>query len=144
MKNRKKNDLILIISLLVAAALILLVYNSIRAEGAVAVVTWDKEVTATYPLDEDRTVLLIPGKEPQEEESIEAARSEAGNNDYNILVIRDGSASVEDASCRDRLCVKQHSAKKTGDAIVCLPNKTIVSVEGAGGASDDEADFISN
>ena len=63
-----------------------------------------------------------------------------GHGGYNILVIKNGKADVIEASCPDHVCVDQRAISKTGEAITCLPNKTVITVEGQGEA---EIDFVS-
>ena len=113
----KKNDVILIAILLVAA---LLTAGGMRIwqmnntkNSANVVVTIDGEVYGTYPLSEDRT-----------------ERIELPDGSYNILVISDGYADVTEASCPDQICVKHNHIRYSKESIVCLPNKVVVTVEG--------------
>jgi len=46
-----------------------------------------------------------------------------------ILVISDGKASVLEASCPDLVCAHHKPIQNTGETIVCLPNKVIITVE---------------
>ena len=57
----------------------------------------------------------------------------------NLLVIKDGKADVTEADCPDKLCVHQKAISKTNETIVCLPNKVVVQVIGAG---ESELDSI--
>ena len=50
----------------------------------------------------------------------------------NTLLIRHHKADMIDADCRDLLCVKQKAIDRSGETIVCLPNRVVVSVENAG------------
>ena len=113
----KKNDVILIAVLLVVA---LLTAGGMRIwqmnntkDTANVVVTIDGEVYGTYPLSEDRT-----------------ERIELPDGSYNILIISDGYADVTEASCPDQICVKHNHIRYSKEAIVCLPNKVVVTVEG--------------
>ena len=113
----KKNDVILIAVLLVVA---LLTAGGMRIwqmnntkDSANVVVTIDGEVYGTYPLSEDRT-----------------ERIELPDGSYNILIISDGYADVTEASCPDQICVKHNHIRYSKEAIVCLPNKVVVTVEG--------------
>ena len=114
MKNTKRNDMILVIILAVSALLVWLCFSLFSPRGAYAVVTVNGEETARYPLSENREVRL---------------ECEGG---YNILVIKDGYADVTEASCPDGLCVDFRAISRDGETIVCLPNKTVVSIEGGG------------
>ena len=47
----------------------------------------------------------------------------------NHLVIQDGCARIEEADCPDKLCVKQGTVSKSGESLVCLPNRVVVAVK---------------
>lgn len=59
---------------------------------------------------------------------------------YNILVIKDGKASIKSASCPDQICVRQKSISKVGETITCLPNKTVIKIVG----DNSEVDVVSD
>lgn len=107
----KKNDLILIGVILILAVFAFGVFFMTRKEGANVVVTVDGKEFGTYSLEENRVVEI---------------ESEYGTN---LLHISNHKAKMEDATCPDLLCVNQHSINKTGETIVCLPNKVVVTVE---------------
>ena len=120
----KKNDVILIAVLLVAAVLTAVgmriwQMNNTK-DAAKVVVTIDGQVYGTYPLSEDRTEKI-----------------ELPDGSYNILTISDGYADVTEASCPDQICVKHNHIKYSKESIVCLPNKVVVTVEGG---EDNEID----
>ena len=52
--------------------------------------------------------------------------SELGSN---LLVIKDGKAYVENASCPDGICSKHRPISYDGESIICLPNKVVVSID---------------
>ncbi len=109
----KKGDLILAAVLLAAALLFLLLEYALRKDGAVAAVYVDGKKTAEYSLNENREIRL-----------------DAPGGAYNILVIEDGYAYVSEASCPDRVCVNMHRIRYDGESITCLPNKTVIRIEG--------------
>jgi len=111
MKNTKRNDIVLVLILLVSALAVWLCISLFSPSGDDVVVTVDGKETQRYPLSDDREVRL------------------ECENGYNVLVIRDGKADVVEASCPDGLCVDFHPISKDGETIVCLPNKTVVSIE---------------
>lgn len=47
----------------------------------------------------------------------------------NIVTIEDGYAVMTEASCPDKLCVKQKKIFLQDETIVCLPNKVVVQIE---------------
>ena len=90
--------------------------------GASVEVTVDGKVYGTYPLDEDDEIPI-----------------RKDGKTTNLLVIKDGKADVTEADCPDKLCVHQKAISKTNETIVCLPNKVVVQVIGAG---ESELDSI--
>lgn len=49
---------------------------------------------------------------------------------YNLVKVEKDSVRVIDASCPDKLDVKQGSISIPGQVIVCLPNKLVVEIVG--------------
>jgi hypothetical protein len=124
-KDKKtRNDMILGLAVIILAAGIWLMTELLKEEGAFAVVTVNGTETARYSLAEDKEIRL-----------------ESENGGYNILIIKDGKADVTEASCPDHVCVDQRSISKTGEAITCLPNKTVITIDN--GQEEAEIDFVS-
>lgn len=48
---------------------------------------------------------------------------------YNILEIGDGEIKIIDASCLDKLCIKQGTISEVGQLLVCLPNRLIIEIK---------------
>lgn len=110
--KKYKNDIILITSVLIIAAVIFAVSSGLKSQGAVAVVTINGVEQMRLPLDVDTEIVLGEGEHT------------------NMLVISDGKASVIEASCPDHICVYQGEIRYEGQSIVCLPNMTIITIEG--------------
>ena len=51
------------------------------------------------------------------------------NYGKNILVIKNGSAYVSEADCPDKICTAHRAISKTGESIVCLPHKLVLTIE---------------
>ena len=49
----------------------------------------------------------------------------------NTVRIRGGRVSVCAASCPDGLCVRHRAVSRAGESIICLPNRVVVTVDGA-------------
>lgn len=112
MNKKTRNDIILI-CVLIAVALSVILIAGIRSEkGSFAVVILDKKEIARYSLLEDREV-----------------RIDCGNGDYNILVIKDGKASVREANCRTQRCVKSSEISSTLEFIRCAPHNLDIMIE---------------
>ena len=111
-KKRRKNDIILIAALLVAAGAALLVLRLTRTAGGTVKVAVDGRVVAQLPLGVDCTRVF---------------ESERGSN---TVVIREGGVSVTESDCPDKICVNQGVIRYSGESIVCLPHKLVVTVVG--------------
>lgn len=103
---------ILVLALLLAGVLSYFIIEANKEDGAAVTVSVNGVTVAEYPLDTDGSFPL--------------------NNGTNILIIENGSARVAYANCPDELCVRSGKISKTGEKIVCLPNKVMVEVIGAG------------
>ena len=121
--KKTRNDIILGVAVIVLAAGIWLTTELLKKEGSFAVVTVNGTETARYSLEEESEIRL-----------------ESENGGYNILVIKNGKADIIEASCPDHVCVDQRAVSKTGEAITCLPNKTVITIDGE---EEAEIDFVS-
>lgn len=108
-QRQRRNDRLLGVCIILAAILCLGIYRMTCRTGAEAVVYINGERTAAYPLREDAQALL---------------------NGTNLLVIRGGMADITEADCQDKLCVRQAAISRTGESLVCLPNRIVVVIEG--------------
>ena len=112
--KKKRNDLILVgallAALLLAGALLLL----LRKEGDLVRVTVDGEEYGVYSLSRDVEVDIRTGKDGEQ---------------LNRLIIRDGKAFVETATCPDGICAAHRPISHDGESIICLPHKVVVAIE---------------
>ena len=46
------------------------------------------------------------------------------------VIIHDGEAHVSDSPCRAKICVRTGQISRTGQLIVCVPNKVVVRIIG--------------
>lgn len=46
------------------------------------------------------------------------------------VVMKDGVVWVEDSTCRDKICIKMGKIKRSGEQIVCLPNRVVIELKG--------------
>ena len=116
-KRNSRNDIILITILLMVTLLFLMMQNFFGKDGAEVVVMQDGKVMYEFSLEDE-----LKGDN--------ALRIETTAG-YNILEIKDGTASVINADCPDGLCVKQKAISKQGESLICLPHKLVITVEGA-------------
>ncbi|MBR4295647.1 MAG: NusG domain II-containing protein [Clostridia bacterium] len=109
-KRKIKNDIIFIVALILIVALGTLCYFLFGREGDMVKVTIDGELFGEYSLSEDNVIEIRWGES------------------FNILVIENGKARIESASCPDGICVSHRAISRSGESIICLPNKVVVSV----------------
>lgn len=110
--RKHKNDILLILAVLVVAGGAWLYTWLSRVPGGEVVVSIEGEEVHRLPLFED----------------VEISVGEGGKS--NILTISGGEAWISEASCPDHVCVKSGKVSYDGQTIVCLPNKVVVSIEG--------------
>ncbi len=84
-----------------------------------AVIIRNGEEIGRYSLNEDNTVTI---------------REESGG--YNLILISNGSVRVTDADCPDKLCIRQKDINRSGESIICLPHKLVITIE-----SPEESDL---
>ncbi len=118
----KKWDVVFLSCIIIVAVIWLIMIRLNSETGNYAIVSVDGVETARYDLKEDIEVDII---------GVHGGR--------NHLVIQNGVADVTDATCPDELCVNQKEISKTGETIVCLPNRVVVSIIGE---SSHETDAI--
>ncbi len=106
----KKLDIVIIISVLLLS-LISFSFCTNR-EACEVLVEIAGKTYATYSINDDRVV------------SIE---TEYGNN---LLVIENKEVFITNSSCKDKLEIKAGKISKTGQSLVCLPNKLVVTLKG--------------
>ncbi|MBE6530062.1 MAG: NusG domain II-containing protein [Ruminococcaceae bacterium] len=113
-KRKLRNDLILIGVLLVVLVLVGLAFWLFRGTGDTVIVEVDGKVFGTYSLSKNQTVEIHTGE---------------GGKELNLLVIKDGRAFVETATCRDGICAAHAPISREGESIVCLPHKVVITVK---------------
>ena len=114
MKRLLRNDLILIGAIVLLSALAFGIFFFTRSKGKEISVQIDGNEIGRYSLSEDFYTVINSGN---------------GNDQYNVLQIKDGKASVVGANCRDGICEKHIPISNEGETIVCLPHKVVIVVE---------------
>ena len=121
--NRKnRNDVLFIAVLLLIVTLAGAAFFFLRGEGDSVTVSVDGKHYGTYPLHADLTLSIRTGEEGDQE---------------NLLVIRDGKALVESATCPDGICAAHKPISREGESIVCLPHRVVITVHTTDGEEPD-------
>ena len=113
MKNKKQIFTIAVI--LLAVLLPLCLYSAVRFfcdTPSHVVIKQDGKVIKTLPLDRNNDFVVT---------------SPLGKN---VVQVRNGTVSVTEADCPDKICAKTASlSRQNPSIIVCLPHKLIISLE---------------
>lgn len=106
-------DLALIAALLAAAGLWYGFHrpNAPVPSGAAALVSVDGKQVMSLPLSQDTRVTV-----------------QGAGGGQNVLVVENGEIWCSEATCPDKLCVRQGKKKLGTDTIVCLPNRMAVTI----------------
>ena len=120
MRKLNRNDILLITVTTAAALLIAVLLLMSGKKGTCAEIYVDGILKAEYILTDDREVEI-----------------KGYNGGSNILIIKDGAAYMREASCPDKLCIHQGKISRSGQAIVCLPNRVVIKINDSEGGDYD-------
>jgi hypothetical protein len=123
--HNKRNTLIMIVSIAAIAFGLYLMETYASSFGEYAEVAVDGVIKQEIPLTEDITINI-----------------DGYDGGVNRLGIKDGKCSITEADCPDKLCVKQGKIRKTGESIICLPHRVVVTIRGKKDADGDGVDAI--
>lgn len=113
----KKRDFIFIAAVFCAAALLFSVAK-LLPEADTVYIYKDTKLIGTYSLNEPQTINI---------------------DETNTAVIEKGYVYMKDATCPDKLCIKQGRLSDSSKTIVCLPNKVVISTASGKTAVDTVA-----
>ena len=119
-KKKYRLDIIIIAAILLFSVGLLLVSLLSKEEGSTVVVEIDGITVATYSLNQNGEYSL--------------------NGGTNVLVIEDGKAYLNYSNCPDHTCEKTGKIQYVGQSIICLPNKSAITIKGE---ADGGVDFVS-
>lgn len=125
-KFLKKGDIIAAaVILAVCAALFLALYVFNNNKGNFVQIEQNGNVIHTMPLDTDAVYYVKTSGEVT-----------------NTVEVKNGSVSVTYADCPDQICVNHSPINLSGESIICLPNKMVVSVVETNGNTVNEIDGV--
>ncbi len=114
-KRKFRNDGILAAVIIIIAVAVLLFMKLTKVQGNSAVVKIDGVETQRLSLEENIEFEIKTGK---------------NDENYNVLVIKDGKASIVDADCPDGICEEYRPVSYVGETIICLPHKVVIEIVG--------------
>lgn len=123
----KKRDLILIAcALVLAGALYAVSQLTLGTKASNVVVTVDGSEVLRRPLAMEDSYVV-----------------EQEDGSRNVICVEGGAVYMQEANCRDGLCIRQGRMKNAAKTIVCLPHKLVVRLEGdTQQPENDELDVI--
>ncbi|BBF41847.1 hypothetical protein lbkm_0527 [Lachnospiraceae bacterium KM106-2] len=127
---KKRNDIILItaILLIAVAGIVFYTVNKKSATPSDKVkITVDTQLYKEVSLNEDQVIEVKIDDEVK-----------------NIVEIKDNKVFMREADCPDQVCVHQKTIEKDGELIICLPNKVVVTIEGADSTDSEGTDSVAN
>lgn len=144
----RKNDIILVLVLLLLAATGLFVFKIFNSgEGRTVRVTIDGELFGEYPLGKEGSTgddgydaiiddINMQGYDAatgKDRSSIKDAGQYQmlkipGKVGECVLIIKEGEAYMQEADCPNQICVHHSPVSHKGETIVCLPNRVIIEI----------------
>ena len=144
----RKNDIILVLVLLLLAAAGLFVFKIFNSgEGRTVRVTVDGELFGEYDLgneggivDDDYDAVIddinMQGSDAATGKDRSSIKDEgqyqmikiSGKVGECILIIKDGEAYMQEADCPNQICVHHSPISHKGETIVCRPNRVIIEI----------------
>lgn len=108
----KKADIILACALIAVGLAISYIFSFGQSEGDIVKIICNGRFFGSYSLNEDREI------------SIDR------NDHINKVTINNGTVSMSFSDCKGQDCVQQGIISKSGETIICLPNKIVVEITG--------------
>ena len=116
---KHKYDIALISALVLISLALLAAFSIGRNHGDTVKVTVNGTPFGVYSLDKDAVIDI---------------------NGTNLLVIKNKEAYMDSADCPNLTCVKHPPISKSGQSIICLPNRVVVTVTEKDGCADAVAE----
>ncbi len=110
---KRRNDLILFVSLIAAGIILIILTVANKTSGSKVYVNINSEETDCFTLSENVQITLMTGQ---------------NGKGSNTLEIFDGKARIINADCPDKICVHHLPICFEGETIVCLPNRLVIEI----------------
>ena len=111
LKSRKKEIIAVLVLIVIAIVSFVVIRVFDEGKGAYVKVYVNEKLTKTFDLNKDHKYIIET------------------KNGYNLLIIKDGRASVVDSDCPNKICVNKGSISKNDESIICLPHHVVVTID---------------
>ena len=105
-------DLVLIVVLMLFAITSLFIVSYLQTQGETVQIFLNNQMKYQYKLNKDKNLIIENQK------------------DFIQIVVKDKKVWVDDSSCPAKICKKMGKISKTGQTIVCVPNKIFIQIIG--------------
>ena len=105
-------DILLILILFSLSIAGFILQKEIAREGRLYIIEMNGESIYRLPLSSDTLITL---------------ETKTGNISIQT---KDGRVRVSESSCPQKICIKTGWVKRPGEVIICIPNRTVVRIEG--------------
>lgn len=112
-KKHIPNLILPLMLLLIIGACFVIRYFVYSDKAAFAVITVNLEEYGRYEIDIDRDIDVY---------------SDGGH--INRVSIKEGCVFVYESDCKGHDCINQGRISKSGESIICLPHKVVLTIEG--------------
>ncbi|MBQ3253450.1 MAG: NusG domain II-containing protein [Acholeplasmatales bacterium] len=111
--NKKRNDIILISSIILVLTVVFIIWNLFNKEpGKKAIIYHNSEVIKEVDLSEDQEFTI------------------SGNISELTIIVKDGKICVFESGCENQICVDEGYKENDLDLITCIPNGIQIKVVG--------------
>ena len=147
----KRADIILIVGCLLAAALLGVFFIVHRETGSTVHILCDGIELKTLSIDSSQTNLAeTAGEYYLITFSDDVAKVEyfaykpklkiAEGTSYNLFSVAGGTVVMEEADCKDQICVHHKPISSARESIICLPHRLVVEITGNDAVVDTRKD----
>lgn len=147
----KKADIILIVGCMLAAALLVVFFIMRRETGSTVHILCDGIELKTLSLDFPRPnstettdgyyLITLNGDVARVEYFVNKPELKiAEGTSYNLISVADRTVVMEEADCKDQICVHHKPISSVRESIICLPHRLVVEIAGDDAAVNTQKD----
>ena len=103
----KKWDFIVVGLLIAVAAVGFVLIRLFSAPSVTVTISQNNKIVYEGKIDEDKEICL----------------------QNNTVIIQNGEVFMESSNCKNQICVKHKKISRSGESIICLPNKVIIETK---------------
>lgn len=105
MKTLKKGDIIVAVVLILVSVFCLILF--MRKSAETVEIKENNKTVYVGKLNESKEIKLS----------------------HNTVVIKDNKAYMKCSDCKNQICVKTGKISKSGETVICLPNRVIIEIK---------------